>query len=68
MTVNKIRNVPFSVDPGQMAALNSVIVHWENRILEDDIEEFENLIMDVYHAGATAMKETIVQKALVSGN
>jgi hypothetical protein len=68
MTINKIRNIPFSVDPEQVAALNSVIVHWENRIIDDDIEEFENLIMDVYHAGANAMKEAIVQKALISGN
>jgi hypothetical protein len=39
----------------------------EDRV-SGDPQEFEDLIMNIYHAGANAMKEAIVQKILVSRN
>jgi hypothetical protein len=67
MTINEIRNIPIPDDPEMIAILNSVIVQWEDRV-SGDPQEFEDLIMNIYHAGANAMKEAIVQKILVSRN
>jgi hypothetical protein len=67
LTIDEIWNVPIPSDPEMTARLNSVIARWEDRVLGDP-QEFEDLIMDTYHAGANAMKEAVVRKMMTRLN